>query len=451
MQLFIILLLVLFNGVLAMSEIAVVSARRGQLREKAEAGSRGAQMALGLAENPNRFLSTVQIGITLVGVVAGAFGGTTVGRQLGEWLAEVAPITAAYSEPLGIGLIVLFTTYLSLVLGELVPKRLAMQFPDAISSRIAVPMSRLSALAAPLVWLLSFSSDTVLRLMGIDPNAEPSLSDAEVVNMVKEGAHEGVFEPHEADMVRGVLELDDLRVADIMTPRPDIRALSIHDPLDEIKRQIISSPHSFYPVADGDIDNTVGVIKAKDLLTPIVKGEEVDMNRLMRAPLFIPEVTVAARALEIFRGSGTHVALVVGEHGGTVGLLTLNDVIEEIVGDVDADEPEIVQRENGSWLVDGRTSLTRLDSALPDAMSLPEGEPGNYRTLAGFIMARLDRMPEIGDHFTYAGLRFEVVDMDSTRVDRVRVEEVKVVEEADEDDTETAPSEDSEDTVETEA
>ena len=421
MQLLIILLLVLLNGVLAMSEIAVVSARRGRLQQRAEDGSQGAKVALDLAEDPNRFLSTVQVGITLVGVIAGAFGGTTVGRQLGEWLEANTALPESYTEPAGVALIVVLTTYLSLVLGELVPKRLAMQFPDAISARIAVPMNNLSRIAAPVVWLLSKSTDGLLRLMNIDPDEEPSLSDAEVVNMVKEGSQDGVFEEGEVQMVRGVLQLDDTPVANIMTARPEIHVLNMTDNFDTIQQTILTTPHSFYPVSNGDMDNIVGIIKAKDLLKPLIAGDNVDLKRVIRPPMFIPGMTTASRALEVFKASGTQMALVVGEYGGGEGLLTLNDIIEEIFGDVDADEPEVVQREDGSWLLDGRMPLSRFEDILPEQTTLNEVDLGDYRTLAGFIMAQLDRVPRIGDHFIYAGLRFEVVDMDAARIDRVLV------------------------------
>ena len=437
MQLLIILLLVLLNGVLAMSEIAVVSARRGRLQQESEEGRRGSAVALELSNDPNRFLSTVQIGITLVGIIAGAFGGTTLGRQLGEWLAANAPITTQYSEPLGIALVVLLTTYLSLVLGELVPKRLGMQFPNAIASRIAVPMRNLSVVAAPIVWLLSLSTDTMLRLLGIDPNAEPTLSDTEVVNMVREGTQDGVFAEGEVEMVRGVLGLDETPAMSIMTPRPDIHLLRLEDDFDKVQKTVISTPHSFYPVCNDGEDNVVGIIKAKDLLKPLLAGETVDLKRVIRPPLFIPGATTASRALELFKASGAQMALVVGEHGGIEGLLTLNDIIEEIFGDVDADEPEAVQREDGSWLLDGRMPLTRFEDILPDQTHLNEEDMGGYRTLAGFVMAQLDRMPRIGDHFIYAEYRFEVVDMDAARVDRVLVEPKPTAPKAEKPDTST--------------
>lgn len=424
MQLLIILLLVLMNGLLAMSEIAIVSARRPLLRDRAETGSNGAQVALELAEEPNRFLSTVQIGITLVGVVAGAFGGATVGRQFGDWLVQVIPIIAPYSELIGIGLVVLLTTYLSLVLGELFPKRLALQFPEMIASIVAPPMKQVSQVFAPVVWLLSHSTNLLLRLMGIDPNAETRITESEVIGMIEEGMDKGVFDQEEARMVQGVFELDDRTVASIMTPRPEIDSLNLEDSIVAIKEKIISTPHSFYPVFDAKFERVVGIIKAKDLLTPLVRGEEINLQDLMRPPLLIPGVAVVSRALETFKTSGAQIALVVGEHGGIEGLLTANDVIEMIVGDIDADDPVIVQREDGSWLLDGGIPLGRFAEFLPEKLMLPADEVGSYRTLAGFVMARLGRLPEIADVFNYGGLRFEVVDMDGARVDRVLVSRI---------------------------
>lgn len=423
MQFIIILLLVLLNGLLAMSEIAVVSARRARLQQRAHQGSSGAQAALELAENPTRFLSTVQIGITLVGVVAGAFGGATVGGQLGDWLAERIPALAPYSESIGIGAVVALTTYLSLVIGELVPKRLAIQYPEAIASAVAVPMRRVSQVVAPVVWFLSASTGLVLRLLRIDPEDETPPTDAEIVHMIQEGTDEGAFDVEEVRMVRGVLRLDDKRISSIMTPRTSIAALRLDVPIGELKQQIISTPHSYYPVFGADSDNVVGIIKAKDLLQPLVNGEEIDLQALMRPALFVPGLATASSALEMFKSSRNEMAVVVDEHGGIDGILTLNDVIEEIVGDVDAEDPEIVRREDGSLLIDGNVPLERLNEHLPTRLDLPEEEVGSYETIAGFVMARLGRLPKSGDVFTYERLRVEVMDMDGARVDKVLVSE----------------------------
>lgn len=424
-QLLIIFLLILLNGLLAMSEIAIVSARRARLKERMETGRRGAKAALHLAEDPNRFLSTVQIGITLVGILAGAFGGATVGKTFGAWLAETLPVSETYSDLIGIGAVVTLTTYLSLVLGELVPKRLGMEYPEAIAMVVARPMTRISRLMTPIVNVLSFSTNLILRLLQINPNAEPSVTEAEVIHMIEEGAGEGIFDTGEAAMVQGVFQLDELFVRDIMTPRIEIRALRFGDPIDDIKSIMLQSPHSNYPVYESDLDNVIGMLTAKDLLHPLLHGDEINLRQLMRPPQFMPEITVASRALETFKASGSHVALVIDEHGGVDGLITINDILEEIVGDIDADEPEIVQRADGSWLLDGRMAMTRFDEFLPKKLLLPEDEVGSYRTLAGFVMARTARYPRIADQFDYAGLRFEVVDMDGARIDRVLVSEIK--------------------------
>lgn len=423
MQLLIILLLVLLNGLLAMSEIAVVSARKGRLKEQAEAGDKGAQVALKLAEAPNRFLSTVQIGITLVGVLAGAFGGATVGQQFGMWIAQEVPALAPYSEAIGVGGVVALTTYLSLVLGELVPKRLGIEYPEAIARTIAAPMMRLSTIMAPIVSVLSASTNGTLKVLGINPNADPSVTEAEVIHMIKEGADEGIFDEGEAGMVQGVFELDERRIAQIMTPRTEIHSLSIHDSLETIKSAMLNTPHSLYPVTDGNIDGVVGILKARDLLHPLLNDTPINLGDLVHPPLFIPEVAVASTALELFKSSGTHIAMVIGEHGGVEGLLTINDILEEIVGDIDADEPIVVQREDGSWLLDGTMPLTRFEEFLPQALQLPANESGRYSTLAGFVMARLGRFPAIADRFEYGDLIFEVVDMDGSRVDRILVEQ----------------------------
>ncbi len=424
MQLLIILALVLLNGVLAMSEIAVVRARRARLQERRDAGEKRAQAALELSESPDAFLSTVQVGITLVGVVAGAFGGATVGAQLGAWLAERIPALAAYSEGIGIALIVTLTTYLSLVIGELVPKRLALLYPEQIAMIIAGPMKVLANVFAPVVWFLSVSQRAVLTVLPIDRSAEEeSVSEAEIINMIQDGTAEGVFDEDEAEMVRNVFMLDDKRITSIMTPRPDIVSLSLHDSMEDIKKQVINTPHSFYPVCEGSLDRIVGVIKAKDLLVPLVNQQSVDLRKLMRQPEFIPGVASASRALEQFQATGAPLIMVMDEHGSVDGMVTINDIIEEIVGDVDAEDPKVVRRADGSLLLDGGINLNDLNDYLPDRLDLPEEELGSYETLAGFVMARLGRMPNMADMFDYAGLRFEVVDMDGARIDRVLVGE----------------------------
>ncbi|MEL6148241.1 MAG: hemolysin family protein [Chloroflexota bacterium] len=424
MQLLIIFLLVLLNGLLAMSEIAVVSARKARLQQRADDGSSGAKAALILAEDPNRFLSTVQIGITLVGIIAGAFGGATVGVQFGEWLAARVPAIAPYSETIGIGAVVVLTTYLSLVLGELVPKRLGLRYSEAVASAVAVPMGRVSMLFAPVVWFLGASTSAVLRLLRVDSNRDNSVSESEILTMIEQGTDDGIFDSGEARMVRGVFELDDRRVNTIMTPRTAIHWLNLKDSLDDIKEQIISTPHNLYPVGDGSMDQVVGVIKAKDLLIPLVHGESIDLRKLMRRTIYIPGVATASAALDLFRSSGAEMAIVVDEHGGVDGVVTANDVIEEIVGDIDAEDPDVVTRADGSLLVDGRISMKDLLASLPDGFTLPQDEAGNYRTLAGFVMARLGRLPRIADRFDYGEYRFEIMDMDGARIDRVMISHI---------------------------
>jgi len=434
-ELLIILALVLLNGVLAMSEIAVVSARRARLEERIEQEDDGAARALELSEDPNRFLSTVQIGITLVGVMTGAFGGVTLGETFGVWIEENIPLLASYSRTIGVGLIVTLTTYMSLVLGELVPKRLAMMYPEKISAMIARPMHRMSIISAPIVWFLGVSTDAVVRLIGIQPDDEPSVSESEVLQMLEEGADEGVFLAEEAKMVEGVLELDDIPVERIMTPRMKILSLDLEAPRDTTYDQILRSPHTFYPVYKQDVEKIVGMVSARDLLTPLIHDNEIDLEALMTPPLFIPEVAPASRALEMFKSSGVHMGIVVDEHGGVNGLLTINDVLEEIVGDIDADDQNIVQRDDGSYSLDGQLSIARL-SKLFEAFELPEQEVGNYQTLAGFVMSRLGRLPEIADTFEYQRMHFEVTDMDEARVDRVVVSELPEAEQAETAETE---------------
>lgn len=420
MELIFIVLLILLNGTLAMSEIAIVSARHARLQERIDRDERGAKEALELAQEPNRFLATVQIGITMVGIMVGAIGGASVGKQIGVLIADVVPPLASYSEGIGVGLIVILTTYLSLVLGELVPKRLGIKYSERISVLIAPTMQSLAWLFSPFVWFLSFSTDFVLKLLGITPDKDDSISESEIIHMMQQGTTDGTFDTDEVEMIRGVFALDDKRVQSIMTPRPDVVLFDIHDSIENIKEQILNTPHSTYPISDHRTDQVIGVIKAKDLLAPLVRGEALDLKSLMRKPLFIPGVTDASSALDIFKSSAMEMAIVIDEHGGLDGIITANDIIEEIVGDIDSADPQAVQRDDGSWLVDGAMPLTRLDSIF-DGFVIPEEENGNYNTLAGFVMVRLGRMPRIADVFHYEGWRYEVVDMDGSRVDRILI------------------------------
>ena len=351
-----ILVLILLNGLFAMSETALVSARRIRLRQRAEAGDRGARSALELAASPNRFLSTVQIGISLIGVLAGAFGGATLAEPLAKTLRTV-PALAPYAGPVAFGAVVLAITYLSLILGELVPKRLALNEPEAVASRVAPLMRLLSTVAYPAVRFLGVSTEVVLRLLGARATSEPPVTEQEVEILLEEGARAGVFEDEERDLVERALRLDDRPVRDLMTPRPGIVWLDADDPPEEVTRRVAESRHSYFPVARGDLDDLLGLASVKDAWAREMTGQPTNLLGSLRRTPLVPESAPATAALETFRRSGLPVALVLDERGYIEGLVTLTDVLEALVGEVpdgdeDADEA-IVRREDGSWLVDG--------------------------------------------------------------------------------------------------
>ncbi|MEW5985584.1 MAG: hemolysin family protein [Chloroflexota bacterium] len=415
-----ILLLILANGLFAMSEIAIISARKARLQQRAEDGDVGATKALALAHEPNRFLSTVQVGITLVGILAGAFGGATVAEQLAAQLSAVG-IPARYSEAAAIAVVVLIITYLSLVVGELVPKSLALNNAERVATAVAPAMYRLSQVAAPIVRLLTISTSLLVRLLGVKPSSEPSVTEEEVEMMIREGAQSGVFEPEEQEMVKRIFRLGDRRVSSLMTPRREIVWLDQADSPAAIQQKVTSQPFSRFPVARGDLDHVVGIVKAKDLLTELVSSQPLDLHRLLRPPLYVPESMPVLEMLERLKERHSHLALVIDEYGGLEGLVTTNDLLEAIVGEIGSPaEPEVVQREDGSWLLDGTLPIPRLQEVL-DLEELPGNEKGHYQTVGGLMMSVLERLPASGDYFDWQGFRFEVMDMDGLRVDKVLV------------------------------
>lgn len=420
LQALFILILILANGVFAMSEIAVVSARKTRLQQRAEEGDAKARCALELAEHPNRFLATVQIGITLVGIFAGAYGGATIAGVLDGYL-ERFPAIAPYSEEIALGGVVLVITYLSLVVGELVPKRIALTHPERIASVIAGPMHTLSVIASPLVTLLSVSTDTILRLLGIRKAEEPPITEEEIAALLEAGTEAGVFEEEEQELVERVFWLGDQRVSALMTPRHRVEWFDVRDPPTAHREELIRNRHSQYPVCEGDLDHALGMVRTKDLLAELLGGNPLDLKAALRKPLFVPESLRALRLLEMFRESGIHMAMVIDEYGGVEGLVTLNDVLKEMAGDLAASaDPRIVQREDGSWLVDGSLTMDEFWECL-DLQERRGEERPNYHTLGGLVVTTLGRIPRSGDAFQAYDLRFDVVDMDGNRVDKVLV------------------------------
>ncbi|MFN8474565.1 MAG: hemolysin family protein [Anaerolineae bacterium] len=415
----VVLVLVVLNGFFAMAELAVVSSRKARLQHRADKGDAGAAAALRLAENPDRFLSTVQIGITLIGILAGAFGGATLSASLAYILD---PYLGIYSQAVATLVIVLLITYLSLVIGELVPKRLALRNPEGIASRVARPMTTISRLASPAVALLTPSSNLLLRLLGISPSDSPQITEEEIRQLIVEGTEAGVFEEAEQHMMEGVIRLGDQRVSDLMTPRTDVIWLDVTDTPDEHWQTICANHHSQYPVIDGSADRVLGIAATKDLW-PSAMGEPIDVQAATRAALFVPETLLALSLLETFRETGARVAIVTDEYGGTQGIVSVTDVLRAIVGEVAAEPAEeagAIRRDDGSWLVDGSLGVEEMSEIVGVGLP-PDDERADYQTLGGFVMAQLGRVPRAGDSFKWLGFGFEVMDMDGRRVDKVLV------------------------------
>ena len=419
----VIFLLLMANGVFAMAEIAVVSARKARLRRLAEQGNGNARIALDLAESPNRFLSTVQIGITLVGIFVGAFGGATLAAKLAEPISQVS-VLAPYADKLALIIVVAGITYFSLVLGELVPKRFGLSNPEGISMAVARPMNWLSKFARPLVSFLSLSTDVLLRLMGFKPGTEAVVSEEEVRVMMQEGLRAGAFNKVESHIVHSALELDQLPVREIMTPRPKVIWLNRADSHDQIWHKIVVSNHSHFPVYEGQRDRTVGVVSVKSIYANLAAGTGVSLKDLMIPPLIIPESQTVLQLVETFKQSGKHIALVTDEFGGIVGLVTLNDVMEAIIGEFPSQgeraQPEARRRDDGSWLIDAMIDLEAVEKALPGFRFAVDAYT-EYQTLAGFVVKTLGHVPKEGETFEAQGYVFEVLDMDHHRVDKMVV------------------------------
>ncbi len=417
-EILLILLLIVSNGVLSGAEIAIVSARKVRLEQLAERGNRQARTALRVANKPNDFLSTVQIGITLIGILSGAVGGATIAQRLQP---VFEPLTV-YSEGVSVAIVVTVITYLSLVIGELVPKRIALNAPEQIACVVAPAMGQLAKITAPLVHILGISTDTLLQILGIKASEEPEITEEEIRVLIRQGAESGTFEEAEQEMVERVFRLGDRPVKAIMTPRTEIDWLDLESSLPENLQEVMTSNHSRFPVGRGSLDQCVGILRGSHLLTAQLSGQAVSLEVLLQPPLYVAESSRALNVLEQFKETGIHIALVTDEYGGIEGLVTLNDFLEAIVGDLpsleDHEEPLIVQREDGSWLLDGSLDINELKDLL-DTESLPEETTGNFHTLGGFVIHFLGRIPHTGQYFEWGGFRFEVVDMDGVRVDKI--------------------------------
>jgi putative hemolysin len=419
-EILIIVILIGFNGVLALAEIAIVSSRKTRLQRMASQGSQKAAVALKLAESPADFLSTVQVGITLVGVFSGAFAGATLAEQLAVFLSTYAAV-AAYAESIALAVVVVPVTYLSLILGELVPKRIALSNPERVGCTVARPMRFLSRLTSPVVRFLSVSSDVVLWMLRIKPTHDPAVTEEEVRILIRQGAVSGVFEKAEQEMVERVFRLGSLSVQAIMTPRRHIVALSTSDTSELIIDKMRTGGHSHYPLCEGSLDNVLGIVAARDLLLHCLHGRALDLRSCIRDVTSIPESASAFRALELMKQSERHLALVIDEFGGLQGIVTLADFTGAIVGSLpEAEEPRVVERADGSLLVDAMLPIQDLRESgnLP---ALDVEETRRYSTVGGFVLDRLGRIPSTGDSLAIGDCRIEIVDMDGLRIDKVLI------------------------------
>ena len=418
LEIVIILLLILLNGLFSLSELALVSVRRARLAVLERGGVRGAAAARALSDDPHRFLPTVQVGITLVSVLTGVFGGARITAHLQEWLMGF-PRLAPFAESVALTVVVIVTTYLTLVLGELVPKQLALRGPELMAIRVAGPIAILSRVVAPAVWLLGKSSGAILRLFGLHRPSQQSVTEEELKALLLEGAQTGVLEMEERDMIERVLRLADKPVRAIMTPRTELAWIDRSHPAKAIAAALKAAPHSRFVVCDRSIDNVVGVVQAKDLLDRILSGGELSVGASLRQPMIVPDAISALDALERLKSDTLGLALVMDEYGSFEGVVTAADVLQAIVGD--ASGPEHQERLPGP---EGETTMT-LDGMTPvdelkERLRLPDlPAEGSYHTLAGLLLALLRRVPRVGDRIVFGGWRFEVLGMDGRRVDKV--------------------------------
>lgn len=423
LEIVLIFLLVLLNGLFALSEIAILSSRKPRLQHLINKGNIRARVALDLANAPDHFLSTVQGGITLIGILAGAFGGATLSESVSAFLIQF-PLLIEYAEPISLVLVVISITYLSLIVGELIPKRLALKDPERIACLVAIPMRTLSVAMYPIVRFLTFSTNIIIRSFGIKESTSPSVTEDEIKVMLDEGTKAGTFNEVEQEMVERVFRLADKNVNALMTPRTDIVWLDAEEPLEENFKKIVESSHSFFPVCKADIDNVIGIIHIKDLFSASVTGPVTSLEHHLRKPLYVVENMLVVQVIEQFKETGIHFAFLVDEYGGIQGLITLNDILKAVVGESIDEEnssnPYVVQRADGSYLIDGALLIDEFKK-LFTIESLSEADTGNYQTLAGFTINQMGKIPRAGQFFFWRELRIEVVDMDGNRVDKLLI------------------------------
>lgn len=421
----VVLLLVVLNGLFSMTELAVVSSRKSRLQHRAERGDRGARAALKLAEEPTHFLSAVQVGITLIGILAGAYGQAAIAGELTRILGAAAPGLGHWAQIISTALVVVFITYVSVIVGELVPKRLALIFPEAIASKMAAPVSLLAVVLKPFVVVLTASTSAILKVMGVKDRDGTDVTQEEVETMIAEGTASGLIEPEEQEMIEEILRLGDRPIRVAMTPRHEVFWIALDDPDKQLRNEIRACPYSRIVVArENDVDNPLGVVHKKDLLDSLLDNGELHIERHVQTPAFIPQSTSVLKALEIMKASRVHMAFLVDEYGAFEGVVTATDLLEMIAGDFDEghDEQEamIHQREDGGWLVDGQTDIDELADALGEDF----GEADGFHTIAGLVLHQLSRVPDEGETLQLGRFEVQVVEMDDRRIDKLLFRQV---------------------------
>ena len=421
-KIIIILILIIFTGYLSMAELAVVSIRRAKMQKYLEDGNQNAQIVFDLLEDPNEFLSTVQIGISLIGVLTGAFGGVTLAKPLAQYISFIP-----YAEPVSVAIVVIVTTYLTLVIGEIVPKVIALNDPERVSLKVAKSMVVLSTISKPVSFILAKSSSFLLWLMRIENRNDDIVTEEEIKLMIEEGREDGTIEQEEEAIIKRVFKLDDQKVESIMTPRNEIIWIDLEDDRELNKVKIIESKRSIFPIASGELDDFIGVVQAKDILSAMFSGDEFDVHKIVKEPLVVSEHLETLELLKEFKENQgyVHMCLVVDEFGSVEGLITLNDLLEGIVGDIpgidEEDEPKAIERDDGTWLIDGRYPIDRFKELFDFKDNLPDEEEDGYTTLAGFILSISGTIPDEEDKYECDRFIFEIVDIDGHQIDKVLV------------------------------
>ncbi len=422
LEIIIILILIILTGYLSMAELAVVSVRKAKIQKYLEDGNENAQIVFDLLEDPNEFLSTVQIGISLIGVLTGAFGGVTLSEPLAKLISFIP-----YSEPISVAIVVIVTTYLTLVIGEIVPKVIALNDPERVALKVAKSMVVLSKISKPVSFILAKSSSFLLWLMRIENKNNDIVTEEEIELMIQEGREDGTIEQEEEDIIKRVFKLDDQKVETIMTPRNEIIWIDLEDDRQVNKVKIIESKRSIFPIASGELDDFIGVVQAKDILSAMFSEDEFDVHKIVKEPLVVSEHLETLELLKEFKENQeyVHMSLVVDEFGSVEGLITLNDLLEGIVGDIpgidEEDEPQAIERDDGTWLIDGRYPIDKFKELFDFKESLPDEEEDNYTTLAGFILSISGTIPDEEDKYECDRFIFEIIDIDGHQIDKVLV------------------------------